>query len=114
MVALELHARNFMLQCRASSRRNSVRVQPSRLTAPKSRLFTSCVPRRLPASQTKPYYVTSPIFYVNAGEPYSSTTLQKSQLTRIQHLMPAIYTPLSLPIPSSAGTVLLAMIEQRY
>ena len=40
----------------------------------------------------KPYYVTTPIFYVNAGQ-LVATPLMTVMLTMNQHLMSATYTP---------------------
>lgn len=66
MLALEHRARSFFLQCRASAR----------YAYPRSCQVNRGTQRRTYITQSgseghegkKPYYVTSPIFYVNSGK----------------------------------------------
>ncbi|KEF51904.1 methionyl-tRNA synthetase [Exophiala aquamarina CBS 119918] len=63
MIALELRARSFFLQCRTSARSRPAQLTRATGTS-RHRPFTSCPQQR---QNDKPYYVTSPIFYVNAA-----------------------------------------------
>lgn len=66
MLALEHRARSFFLQCRASARYACPRsCQVNRGTQRRTYITQSASDRH---ERTKPYYVTSPIFYVNSGK----------------------------------------------
>ncbi|KIX00137.1 methionine-tRNA ligase [Rhinocladiella mackenziei CBS 650.93] len=69
MIALEQRARSFFLRCRASARYSSPRLAQCRRCLPRRGLATA-IETEQPAAKPvpeKPYYVTSPIFYVNSG-----------------------------------------------
>ncbi|RVX73402.1 hypothetical protein B0A52_03044 [Exophiala mesophila] len=66
MVNLEHRARSFFLQCRASVQSSHLCRYPSTHAFTRRPLSVSAPLRECPSGQ-KPYYVTSPIFYVNAA-----------------------------------------------
>jgi hypothetical protein len=90
MLALEHRARSFFLQCRASAR----------YAYPRSCQVNRGTQRRTYITQlgsegqegNKPYYVTSPIFYVNSGKTRASEkagrllTLPSQLLTSVTYI----------------------------
>lgn len=69
MLALEQRARSFFLQCRASAARCKYQSSFAINRSFPRRAFATVEPLLDDTDKKKkPYYVTSPIFYVNSGE----------------------------------------------
>ena len=80
MVALEQLARGLLLRCRISAKCQATLPITTRGRFQSRRLATAVDVERPSTSTGKPYYVTSPIFYVNSGT-YSSAYASDCDLT---------------------------------
>lgn len=66
----------------------------------------------LPPQAKKPYYVTSPIFYVNAGILYSMTNISKKFLTSLQ--LPMLDTSIRWSSPTFSKDGMLYLGKEPY
>ena len=114
MNTLEHQAHSFFLRCRARAwQPRSTCNGGSRCRPPAPRPFSSVANRReeerplatetpSPKKNRKPYYVTTPIYYVNAGQYVSRSAQVHTEL--LQNLTLVTSTPLSSQTSSNDGT----------